>query len=362
MDTPCRVDSKLPDVGVSIFAVMTRLADEHGAINLSQGFPDFDCDPALVAAVAPAHAGRRTTSTRRCRACWRCARRSPAKIDRLYGARVRSRHRDHGHVRRDRGALRRHLGVRPPGRRGGALRAVLRRLRAGRPPERRHAAVRDAARAGLPRSTGTRCAASLSPRTRLLIVNSPHNPTGAVLDARTTCDAAGGAARRHRTSSSLSDEVYEHIVFDGRAARERRAPPGAARARSCVVSSFGKTYHTTGWKVGYVAAPQALTAEIQRVHQFVTFATNTPVQLAYAEFTRRGAPATTIWRRSTRPSATGSSSCSRARASRRCPAAARTSRCSTTRAISDDAGHGLRHAAAEGSRRGLDPDVRVSLQ
>jgi methionine aminotransferase len=84
----------------------------------------------------------------------------------------------------------------------------------------------------------------------------------------------------------LSDEVYEHIVFDG-ARHESLARHPGLRGRTCVVSSFGKTYHTTGWKVGYVSAPAALTAEIQRVHQFVTFAVNTPAQMAYAERTAR---------------------------------------------------------------------------
>jgi methionine aminotransferase len=124
----------------------------------------------------------------------------------------------------------------------------------------------------------------LSPRTRLLIVNSPHNPTGAILDADDLAALAG--ALDGSGVIVLSDEVYEHIVFDG-ARHESLARHPALRERSCVVSSFGKTYHTTGWKVGYIAAPRALTAEIQRVHQFVTFATNTPAQHAYAEFTRR---------------------------------------------------------------------------
>jgi methionine aminotransferase len=126
----------------------------------------------------------------------------------------------------------------------------------------------------------------LSTRTRLLIVNSPHNPTGAILSGddlsqlASVLDGTGVIV--------LADEVYEHIVFDGQQHHSLSRHPGL-RSRSCIVSSFGKTYHTTGWKVGYVSAPAALTAEIQRVHQFVTFATNTPIQMAYAEFTGRRA-------------------------------------------------------------------------
>jgi methionine aminotransferase len=122
----------------------------------------------------------------------------------------------------------------------------------------------------------------LSPRTRLLVVNSPHNPTGAVLDAGDL--GAMASALDGSGVIVLSDEVYEHIVFDG-GRHESLARHPALRERTCVVSSFGKTYHTTGWKVGYVAAPRPLTEEVQRVHQFVTFATNTPAQHAYAEFT-----------------------------------------------------------------------------
>ncbi|RPJ79071.1 MAG: aminotransferase class I/II-fold pyridoxal phosphate-dependent enzyme, partial [Acidobacteria bacterium] len=122
--------------------------------------------------------------------------------------------------------------------------------------------------------------AALSPRTRMVVVNSPHNPTGMVLSPE---DLQQLASILDGTDIVvLSDEVYEHMVFDGLRHESMCRLPELA-ARSCVVSSFGKTFHTTGWKVGYVSAPEALTSEIQRVHQFVTFATHTPSQLAYAE-------------------------------------------------------------------------------
>jgi len=122
-------------------------------------------------------------------------------------------------------------------------------------------------------------------RTRLIVVNSPHNPTGAVLDAG---DLAQLAALCDGTPIvTVSDEVYEHLVYDGRRHASLAGAPALA-SRAAVISSFGKTFHTTGWKVGYVLAPAAISAEIQRVHQFVTFAVNTPVQHAYAEFLARG--------------------------------------------------------------------------
>jgi methionine aminotransferase len=123
--------------------------------------------------------------------------------------------------------------------------------------------------------------ARLTDRTRLIILNTPHNPTGTVLDAADTAELK--ASISGRDIFILSDEVYEHIVFDGQVHQSMLRDPELA-ARSFVVSSFGKTYHTTGWKIGYCVAPPELTLEFQKIHQFLTFASNTPIQLAYADF------------------------------------------------------------------------------
>jgi methionine transaminase len=123
--------------------------------------------------------------------------------------------------------------------------------------------------------------AAVTPRTRLIIVNSPHNPTGAVF-APSDLDALE-AVLRDNDALVLSDEVYEHIVFDGRPHVSLLTRPALAR-RSFVVSSFGKTFHCTGWKVGYCVAPPALTAELRKVHQFVQFAVAAPLQAALAQF------------------------------------------------------------------------------
>jgi len=284
MDSPARVESKLPDVGVSIFAVMTRLAVEHGAINLSQGFPDFACDPQLIDAVyRHMQAGDNQYAPMPGVLALREA--LAAKIHRLYGA-----------------------GYDPVTEltvTSGATEALFDIIsafvRTGDEVilfEPCYDAYVPVVRlnGGIPRFVTLRAPdyridwaevrGLLSPRTRLLIVNSPHNPTGSILQADDLRELAG--ALDGSGVIVLSDEVYEHIVFDG-ARHESLARHPALRERTCVVSSFGKTYHTTGWKVGYIAAPQALTAEIQRVHQFVTFATNTPAQHAFAEFTRRRA-------------------------------------------------------------------------
>jgi len=281
MDATVPVDSRLPDVGVSIFAVMTRLANEHGAINLSQGFPDFDCDPALIATVHRYMlAGHNQYAPMPGVLALREA--LAAKIERAYGARYDPA----SEITVTAGATEALFDVVSACVRPGdevvlfepcydAYVPVV-RLNGGTP---RFVTLR----APDYRINWLEVRRALSPRTRLLIINSPHNPTGAVLDAddlRQLAEAVDGTS-----VIVLSDEVYEHIIFDGRVHESVASHPDL-RGRSCVVSSFGKSYHTTGWKVGYVAAPQALTAEIQRVHQFVTFATNTPIQMAYADFTR----------------------------------------------------------------------------
>jgi methionine aminotransferase len=280
MDTSVRFDSRLPDVGVSIFAVMTRLANEHGAINLSQGFPDFACDPQLLEAVhRHMQAGHNQYAPMPGLLALREA--LAGKIRRLYGAAYDPAT---------------ELTVT-----SGATEALFDIITAFVHPgdevilfEPCYDAYVPVVRlnGGVPRFVTLRAPdyridwdavrRLLSPRTRLLIVNSPHNPTGSVLaadDLRALASALDGSG-----VIVLSDEVYEHIVFDG-GRHESLARHPALRERTCVVSSFGKTYHTTGWKVGYIAAPRALTEEVQRVHQFVTFATNTPAQHAYAEFT-----------------------------------------------------------------------------
>ena len=284
MDTPVRIESKLPDVGFSIFAVMTRLANEHGAINLSQGFPDFSCDPELIEAVHRSmQAGDNQYAPMPGLLSLREA--LAAKILRLYGAEYDPAT---------------ELTVT-----SGATEALFDIISAFVRPgdevilfEPCYDAYVPVVRlnGGIPRFVTLRAPdyridwsevrRLLSPRTRMLVVNSPHNPTGSILQADDLWSLA--SALDGTGVIVLSDEVYEHIMFDG-ARHESLARHPALRERTCVVSSFGKTYHTTGWKVGYIAAPQALTAEVQRVHQFVTFATNTPAQHAYAEFTRRRA-------------------------------------------------------------------------
>ena len=280
--TTLTVQSKLPATGVSIFAVMTRLANEHGAINLSQGFPDFDCAPELVDTVARfMREGHNQYAPMPGVAALRGA--LAMKIERLYG----HRYNPDNEITITSGAT-------------AAIFSTLSALvRPGdevvlfQPCYDSYVPVVQL-NGGIPKFVTLRfpdyridwdeVRRAITPRTRLLLINSPHNPTGMVL----TADDIRELKHTLEGTDALvvSDEVYEHIVFDGiRHESVARDPDLAARA--VVISSFGKSYHTTGWKVGYAAAPQPLTAEIQRIHQFVTFTVNGAIQMAYAEMVNR---------------------------------------------------------------------------
>ena len=281
------VASKLPAVGTTIFTVMSRLAADTGAINLSQGFPDFDCDPALIEAVARAmRDGHNQYAPMQGVPALRQA--IAAKFRDLYGA----AYDPDTDVTVTSGGTEAIFDVVAalvhPGDEvivfepcydsyvpaidvnGGTAVVVPLRF-----PE--YAIPWDAVRA------------AVTPRTRLIVLNSPHNPTATILSPADMTELA--AIVEGTGITILSDEVYEHIIFDG-VRHESMARYDALRARSFIVGSFGKTYHVTGWKVGYVVAPAALTAEFRKVHQFVTFSTITPVQHALAEFlsARRGYP------------------------------------------------------------------------
>jgi methionine transaminase len=285
MSSPVTIRSKLPSVGTTIFTVMSRMAAELGAINLSQGFPDFDCDPALVDAVAGhMRAGRNQYAPMQGVLPLR-----EAIADKYAHLHEREYDPDtevtvtSGGTEAIFAAV---AAVLHPGDEAIVLEpcydsylpAIA--LSGGIPvivpltyPE--YAIDWDAVRA------------AVTPRTRLIFLNSPHNPAGAVL---TSADLAALAALVPGTNILiLSDEVYEHIIFDGIQHESMARHPELA-ARSFIIGSFGKTYHVTGWKVGYAVAPAALTAEFRKVHQFVTFSTHTPVQYALADFLsdRRG--------------------------------------------------------------------------
>jgi methionine aminotransferase len=275
--TPLR--SKLPSTGVSIFATMSRLALEHNAINLSQGFPDFDCAPELVETVARyMHEGHNQYAPMPGVPALREA--LAFKIERLYGRRY------------------------DPGTEvtvtSGATEALFATLTALVHPGDEVLLFQPAydsyvpaiqLSGGMPvfvtlrppdyRIDWDMVCRVITPRTRVIVINSPHNPTGMILGSEDIRELA--RALEQTDAVVVADEAYEHIVFDG-ARHESLSRYPAIAERAVVIGSFGKTFHTTGWKVGWAAAPRALSAEVQSIHQWVTFAVNGAIQLAYAEF------------------------------------------------------------------------------
>ncbi|TRO14078.1 pyridoxal phosphate-dependent aminotransferase [Ectopseudomonas mendocina] len=271
--------SKLPNVGTTIFTRMSQLAADVGAINLSQGFPDFDGPQALREAVARhVMEGRNQYSPMTGLPALR--QQVAAKLARSYG------------VQRDADS---EITITP-----GATEAIFCAVQALIHPGD-EAIVLDPCYDSYEPSVelaGGRCvhvplalpdfavdwqrlADAITPRTRLIFLNSPHNPSGALL-TRADQDKLAELIRG-RNIHVISDEVYEHLIYDG----ERHASVLAhdeLYQRAFVVSSFGKTYHVTGWKTGYVVAPPALTAELRKIHQYVNFCGVTPLQFALADF------------------------------------------------------------------------------
>jgi methionine aminotransferase len=270
--------SKLPSAGVSIFQVMSHLAVEHGAINIGQGFPDFDCDPALVDAVTRAmREGHNQYAPMPGILPLREA--LAKKIELLYG--------------------RRYDPVTEITVTSGATEGIYSTLTAFvRPGDEvvLFQPVYDSYVPAVQLSGGTPVFVTLrppdyrvdwdevrraiTPRTRAIMINTPHNPTGMVFDRADMRELA--ATLQGTDAIVIADEVYEHIVFDG-FPHESVARYPAIADRAVVISSFGKTYHATGWKIGYCVAPEPLSTEVARVHQFVTYAVNGAIQRAYAE-------------------------------------------------------------------------------
>ncbi|MBD8147735.1 pyridoxal phosphate-dependent aminotransferase [Pseudomonas fluorescens] len=273
------ITSKLPNVGTTIFTRMSQLAAEAGAINLSQGFPDFNGPQDLLDAVSR-HVANGHNQYAPMSGLPALRQQVAAKIARSYGVSVDA-----------------DLEVTiTPGATQGIFCAIQAVIRTGD-----EVIIFDPCYDSYAPSVelaGGRCVhlqlglqdfsldlerikAALSPRTRMIVLNTPHNPSGALV-SREELDQLAELIRG-RDIYLLSDEVYEHLVFDD-------VPHVSVLAheelysRAFVVSSFGKTYHVTGWKTGYVVAPPALTAELRKVHQYVSFCGVTPLQYALADF------------------------------------------------------------------------------
>ncbi|WP_425499995.1 pyridoxal phosphate-dependent aminotransferase [Propionivibrio limicola] len=279
--TAVAIDSKLPWVGTTIFTVMSKLAADCGAINLSQGFPDFQADPSLFEATMRAMSeGRNQYAPMTGMPELRHA--ISGKVEALYGVHYDAE----TEVTVTAGATQALMTSIAAFVRTGDEVIVFAPFYDSYVPSIETVGGKAVyARLNFPDYTPDweHARSLITPRTRMIIVNSPHNPTGSLLGAN-DLDALAELTR-NTDIVVLSDEVYEHIVFDGAQHRSVAAHPELA-ARSLVVSSFGKTYHITGWKIGYVLAGAELMTEFRKVHQFNVFSVNTPCQLGIAEYMR----------------------------------------------------------------------------
>jgi methionine aminotransferase len=286
MSTPV-LQSRLPAVGTTVFTLMSALANQHGAVNLGQGFPDFGCDPRLLDLVGEAmRAGLNQYPPMSGVPALREA--IAAKIGALYG---------HAYDADSEITVT-----------AGATQALTSAILCAVHPGDEVIIIEPAydsylpavqLAGGVPVTVSMRVdasgysvpwdalAAAVTPRTRMIVINSPHNPTGTIL--RKSDLEALAAIVAGTDILILSDEVYEHMVYDGQQHESVSRDPRLAE-RAFVVSSFGKTYHVTGWKVGYVAAPGALMAEFRKVHQYNVFTVNTPMQHGLAGYMRDPKP------------------------------------------------------------------------
>jgi methionine transaminase len=286
--TTLQLQTKLPNVGTTIFTVMSALATEHKAVNLGQGFPDFDCDPALVDAVTQAMQSGQNQYP------------PMAGVLPLRQAVSEKVHALHG---------RRYDSVSEITITAGATQAILTIMLALVQPGDEVIVLEPCYDSYVPnielaggsvvrvpltpqtfRPDFAKISAAISSKTRAIVINSPHNPSATVWTEQEML--ALQALLAPTNVALISDEVYEHMVFDGalhQSAARFNGPNGLAE-RAFIVSSFGKTFHVTGWKVGTVCAPPALTTEFRKVHQFNVFTVNTPVQYALAKYLQSPEP------------------------------------------------------------------------
>ena len=280
-----RFPSRLPQVGTTIFTVMSALATEHNAVNLGQGFPDFGCDPALLDGVSRAmQAGHNQYPPMTGVPALRDV--VAQKIEALYGHHYDAASEITVTAGATQAILTAILCCVSPGDEVIVLDPCYDsyvpniELAGGVP-------VRVPLTPGSFRPDFARISAAISPKTRMLLINSPHNPSGSTWTAAEMQQLQDLLAPTNIVL--LSDEVYEHMVFDGARHESASRYPSLA-ARAFVVSSFGKTFHVTGWKIATVAAPAALMAEFRKVHQFNVFTVNTPMQVGLADYLKNPAP------------------------------------------------------------------------
>ncbi|MDE0981850.1 MAG: methionine aminotransferase [Gammaproteobacteria bacterium] len=273
------LQSKLPKVGTTIFTVMSKMAQDYGAINLSQGFPDFDCPERLRELVAQ-HLNDRKNQYPPMAGIPSLRQQIAHKVKDYYGCDADPE----TEVTITSGATE-------------ALFDAVQAVVAAGDEVIVFDPAYDSYEPAVQLAGGktihvpltlpdygidwSRLEQVINSNTRLIIINSPHNPCGSILD-KADHDKLAALIRDYEISI-LSDEVYEHMVFDG-VKHESVLGHEELRAKSFAVFSFGKTYHATGWKLAYCVAPEALTTEFRKIHQYVTFTTSSFVQYAIADF------------------------------------------------------------------------------
>jgi methionine transaminase len=271
-------NSKLPTISESIFTTMTKMANDYNAINLSQGFPDFNCSDELLQRVAY-YQSRGFNQYAPMPGVLSLRKKISEKIEKIYGRKYNP---DSEIVVTAGGTQALYTAITSiisPGDEVIILEPaydsyVPTVLINGGVPVYLSLAKNDYS------INWDEVEKSISNKTRLIITNSPHNPTGSVLSKNDL--SALEKIIRNKNIYLISDEVYEHIIFDNKKHFSFSESPELSE-RTFIISSFGKTYHTTGWKVGYCVAPEELINEFKKVHQFIVFAVNTPIQHAYAD-------------------------------------------------------------------------------
>ena len=279
METQNQINSKLPNVGTSIFAVMSKMANEYNAINLSQGFPDFNCSNNLIELVN--HFMKRGFNQyAQMPGTIELRKQIAIKVKRDYG----KEYNFENEITVTSGATQ------------GLYTAFSAIINHGDEviifePAYDSYIPAIIANGGIPISIKLNkndfsipwidVEKSITEKTKCIVINSPHNPTGAILKEEDIIQLE--KIIKNTNIFLISDEVYEHIIFDKRKHLSFARYDELAK-RSFIISSFGKTFHTTGWKIGYCCAPENLTKEFRKFHQFIVFAVNTPIQLAVAEF------------------------------------------------------------------------------
>ena len=279
--------SRLPKVGTTIFTVMSALANEHQAINLGQGFPDFPCDRKLIEHVNEAMLANHNQYPPMIGVA-NLRDEIAKKIQALYGHQYNAETEITITAGGTQGIMTAILSCVGP---ADEVIIIEPAYDSYRPSIDLAGGKTIAVSLEVKRDTNGHVIAyeipwealakSINPKTRLIIINTPHNPTGMVWN-KSDLDRLASLVR-DTSALILSDEVYEHMVYDGAQHHSVSSHPELA-ARSFVISSFGKTYHVTGWKVGYVAAPAMLTKEFRKVHQFNVFTVNTPMQYGLSAY------------------------------------------------------------------------------